>query len=189
MTELPLTPSQTVGPYLAIGLVGGPITPHVVPVDAPGAIRLRGLLLDGDGEPVPDGMVEVWQASPSGRYAHPADERTHLEIDPSFVGFARSDTAPDGWYELTVTLPGQVPWPDGGMQAPHLLLGVFARGLLKRAATRVYFPDQELANAEDPVLSSLAEAIRSTLLATPDGGGLRFDIRLQGPGSTAFFRL
>jgi protocatechuate 3,4-dioxygenase alpha subunit len=187
MSDLGLTPSQTVGPYLSIGLIGGPITPHVVPPDDPAAIPLRGLLLDGAGEPVLDGMVEVWQASPSGRYAHHADPRLDLYFEPGFVGFARSGTAPAGRYELTVTRPGRVPWPGGGFQAPHLLLSIFARGLLKRVATRVYFPDEIDANAEDPVLSRLPAKTAATLFASHEDGGLRFDVRLQGPDATTFF--
>jgi protocatechuate 3,4-dioxygenase alpha subunit len=93
----------------------------------------------------------------------------------------------DGLFEFVTVKPGSVPWPGGGEQAPHVVLGVFARGLLKRAVTRMYFPDEDEANAADPVLSGLAPGQRETLVATPDDGGMRFDIHLQGPRHTTFF--
>jgi protocatechuate 3,4-dioxygenase alpha subunit len=186
-TVLGLTPSQTVGPYLTIGLMREIVTPHAVDPASPGAIVVSGLVLDGAGDPVPDGMVEAWLANEAGRYAHPADDRDDLPLEPGFRGFARSGTVDGGRYELVVAKPGPVPWPDGGLQAPHLVIGVFARGLLKRLATRMYFPDEVDANAVDPVLSRLDEHQRETLIARPDGVGLRFDIVLQGPGQTTFF--
>lgn len=187
MTEVELTPSQTAGPYLTIGLVGGPIGPNLVSPDDARAIRIRGQLLDGAGDPVPDGMVEIWQANAAGRYANPADTRTELPLEEGFTGFGRSDTVDAGWFEFVTVKPGRVPAADGRLQAPHLLVGVFARGLLKRLATRLYFPDEEAANAADPVLSELEDAERATLIASPEDGGLRFDIRLQGDGQTTFF--
>jgi protocatechuate 3,4-dioxygenase alpha subunit len=189
LTETPgLTPSQTVGPYLTLGLIdGSPVTSSIVPPDDPRAIVLRGRLLDGDGDPVPDGMVEFWQASEAGRYAHPADTRDDVPLEDGFWGFARSGTADDGWYEIVTLKPGRVPSRDGRLQAPHILVGVFARGLLKRLVTRVYFPDEEEANAADPVLSELGERERATLVAREEDGRLRFDIRLQGEEQTAFF--
>ncbi len=170
------TPSQTVGPYLHIGLVDGQLGPAAVPAETTGAVVIRGQLLDGAGEPVPDGMVEAWGADPDGRY----DAAGHR-------GFARSGTLRDGAFELVVLKPGRVPAPDGTLQAPHLALGVFARGLLKRLATRLYFPDEPAANDEDPVLALLSPAERATLVAAPADGCVRFDIRLQGPGQTTFF--
>jgi protocatechuate 3,4-dioxygenase alpha subunit len=189
MSDAPtgLTPSQTVGPYLAIGLLRELITPALVDPADSRALVVSGLLLDGAGDPVPDGMVEVWQANAAGRYAHPADVRDEPPLEEGFLGFGRSGTSPGGRFELVTVKPGPVPWPDGGMQAPHLELGVFARGLLKRLVTRMYFPDEEEANARDPVLSRLDAGRRETLVARPDGAGLRFDIVLQGPGETAFF--
>ncbi|GIU94231.1 MAG: protocatechuate 3,4-dioxygenase subunit alpha [Gaiellaceae bacterium] len=189
MSELPLTPSQTVGPYLRIGLVGGPIGAKLVRADDPRAIRIHGFLLDGAGDPVPDGLVEIWQANASGRYAHPADERTELPLEEGFSGFGRSETAEGGRFSFLTIKPGRVPWVDGRLQAPHLLVSVFARGLLKRLATRIYFPDEEATNAEDPVLSALTETERATLVARPEGRDLRFDIVLQGPRQTVFFAL
>ena len=182
-----LTPSQTSGPYLSIGLLRELITGAVVSPDDPRAIRIRGRLFDGAGDPVPDGMVEIWQANAAGRYAHPADTRDDVPLEEGFLGFGRSGTVDDGWFEFVTVKPGRVPAGDGRLQAPHLVVSVFARGLLKRLATRLYFPDEEEANAADPVLSELADAERATLIAQPEDGGLRFDIHLQGEGQTAFF--
>jgi protocatechuate 3,4-dioxygenase alpha subunit len=187
MTEIALTPSQTVGPYLRIGLAGGPIGPHLVSPDDPRAIRVRGRLVDGAGDPVPDGMVEIWQANEAGRYAHPSDTRGDVPLETGFTGFGRSETVDDGWFEFVTVKPGSVPGPDGRSQAPHIVVCVFARGLLKQVVTRLYFPDEELANAADPVLSLLEESERATLVAHAEDWGLRFDIRLQGDGQTTFF--
>ncbi len=191
MIELPagvaLTPSQTAGPYLEIGLLHGPLTERLVDESDPRAIRIHGVLLDGNREPVPDGLVEIWQANAAGRYAHPADDRTELPLEDGFSGFGRSGTVDAGRFEFITVKPGRVPWVDGRLQAPHLLAGVFARGLLKRVATRMYFPDEEAANAEDPVLLGLEPEQRATLVARAEDGGLRFDIVLQGAGQTTFF--
>jgi protocatechuate 3,4-dioxygenase alpha subunit len=188
VTELlGLSPSQTVGPYLSIALLRDPITPELVDPGDPRAVVLRGTLLDGAREPVTDGMIEIWQANAAGRYAHAADDRTDLALEDGFLGFGRCSTVDNGTFEFVTVKPGQVPWPGGGLQAPHIEVGVFARGLLKRAVTRIYFPDAEEANAADPVLSRLDEVARSTLVAVAEDGGLRFDIRLQGPGQTTFF--
>ena len=187
MTELGLTPSQTVGPYLAIGLLGGPIMQRLVSESDPRAIRISGVLLDGAGDPVPDGMVEVWQANAVGRYGHPADDREEVPLEDGFTGFGRSGTEDAGRFEFVTVKPGRVPWVDGRLQAPHLLVGIFARGLLKRVATRMYFPDEETANAEDPVLLGLEPEERETLVARAEDGALRFDIVLQGAGQTTFF--
>ncbi len=188
MTDLGLSPSQTVGPYLSIGLLRDPITPQLVDPADPRAITIRGRLLDGAGAVVPDGMIEIWQANAAGRYNSPSDERAEPPFEEGFVGFGRSGTAVGGWFEFVTVKPGPVPWPEGGAQASHLLVGVFARGLLKRAVTRMYFPDEAEANATDPVLSRLDQDARATLVATAeDDGTLRFDIRLQGAGQTTFF--
>jgi protocatechuate 3,4-dioxygenase, alpha subunit len=181
-----LTPSQTAGPYLEIGLLDGLIGSSLVPSDDPRSIRIRGRLLDGEGAPVPDGMIEIWQANASGRYAHPADAREDVPLDEGFTGFGRSGTDEDGWFEFVTIKPGRVPMPDGRLQAPHIVVGVFARGLLKRLATRLYFPGDP-ANESDPVLSGLDPAEQESLVAHSEQGGLRFDIRLQGDPQTAFF--
>ena len=187
MTEVALTPSQTVGPYLRIGLIGGPIGNRLVEESDPRAIRISGVLLDGAGDPVSDGMVEIWQANAAGRYAHPADDRADVPLEEGFRGFGRSETVDAGRFEFVTVKPGRVPWVDGRLQAPHILVGVFARGLLRRVATRMYFPDEEAANAEDPVLLGLEPERRATLVAREEEGTLRFDIVLQGPGETTFF--
>lgn len=187
MTEVMLTPSQTAGPYLKIGLIDGPITNRLVDESDPRAIRISGVLFDGAGDPVTDGMVEIWQANAAGRYAHPADDREDVPLEDGFWGFGRSDTVDAGRFEFVTVKPGRVPWVDDRLQAPHLLVGVFARGLLKRVATRIYFPDEEAANAEDPVLLGLEPEERASLVARAEDGALRFDIVLQGAGQTAFF--
>jgi protocatechuate 3,4-dioxygenase, alpha subunit len=187
MTEVALTPSQTTGPYLEIGLIGGPISSSLVDESDPRAIRLSGLLLDGAGDPVPDGLIEIWQANAAGRYAHPADDRQELPVETAFTGFGRSATDDAGRFGFVTVKPGRVPYVDGRLQAPHLLVGVFARGLLKRVATRMYFPDEEASNAEDPVLLGLEPGERATLVAREEDRVLHFDIVLQGSGQTTFF--
>jgi protocatechuate 3,4-dioxygenase, alpha subunit len=163
------TPSQTVGPFFSFGLLDLERS-ELVPPDAAEALRVAGRVLDGDGEPVPDAMVEVWQADPGGRYVEG-------------FGWARSGCDADGRYSFVTVKPGRVPDGSGGLQAPHLSLLVFARGLLKPVRTRMYFPEEE-SNAEDRVLTSLPEEERARLIARP---GLEFDVRLQGPEQTPFF--
>jgi protocatechuate 3,4-dioxygenase alpha subunit len=189
MTDSALVPapSQTSGPFLSIGLLRDHVGPSVVSEDDPRATRIRGRLLDGNGDPVPDGLIEVWQANAAGRYAHEEDTRTDIPLEDGFRGFGRSGTVDDGWFEFVTVKPGRVPAPDGELQAPHLVVLVFARGLLKQLVTRLYFPDESEANAADPILSELDETERATLIARADDGGLRFDIRLQGDGETTFF--
>ena len=183
------TPSQTVGPFFELGLLD-PSQRELVPAGTPGAIRIEGAVLDGQGAPVPDAMIEIWQAAPSGRYAHPEDPRDFLLLDDGFTGFGRSGTDTAGRFWFQTVKPGSVPWLDGHPQAPHLNLSVFARGLLQRLVTRLYFPDEPEANAADPLLSSLPDpAIRSTLIAVEQGDVLRFDIHLQGEHETCFFQI
>jgi protocatechuate 3,4-dioxygenase, alpha subunit len=157
-----ITPSQTVGPYFSLELLRRPANELV-----PEGITVTGRVLDGAGEPVPDAMVEVWQADEEGRYR------------PDF-GWGRSGCDDDGRYSFVTSKPGPVE-----NQAPHLTLMVFARGLLKPVLTRMYFPDEEQANAEDRVLAGVDDA--STLVAREAGGRLEFDIRLQGERETVFF--
>jgi protocatechuate 3,4-dioxygenase, alpha subunit len=180
-----LTPAQTVGPFLAIGLPW-PDGPQVVPAGTPGAIVISGRVLDGAGEPVPDALVETWQAAPDGTFPHPDDPRTAGKPGTAgFRGFGRSATDVAGRWEVVTLRPGQVPAPGAGLQAPHLDVSVFARGLLDRVVTRMYFPD-EGANDADPVLASVSDpARRATMIARPgdEPGQFRFDIRLQGGGS------
>jgi protocatechuate 3,4-dioxygenase, alpha subunit len=186
VTALRPTASQTVGPYFAIGLPWDDGA-DLVPANHPGVIRLGGALTDGDGRPVDDALIEIWQANSAGRYAHPEDDRDDVPLEDGFKGFGRCSTDDYGRYEFRTIKPGRVPGADGRMQAPHIEMGVFARGLLQRVVTRVYFPDEQEANAADPLLGSIEdEAVRRTLVAVQDGGMLRFDIRLQGEDETAF---
>ena len=183
------TPSQTVGPFFHIGLSEKPTAaPEVVRPDHPDAIRVWGTVFDGAGEPIDDALVEIWQANQAGRYAHPEDTREEIPLEPGFRGFGRCPTDFQGRFEFVTVKPGPVPGPGGRMQAPHLELGLFARGLLKRASTRVYFPDEAEANAADPVLAAIEDpADRTRLVAVEESPGLRFDIHLQGDRQTAFF--
>ena len=157
------TPAQTVGPFYAIELPYAD-GPYVVPEGTEGAVWLRGRLVDGAGDPIPDGLVESWQ------------------IDDDFRGFGRSGTDEDGRWAILTLKPGAV-----AGAAPHLDLAVFARGLLNHVLTRLYFGDEPEANAADPVLSGLDEAQRATLVAAPAGDGYELDIHLQGPHETVFF--
>ena len=183
-----LTPSQTVGPYFAMRLPW-PDGPFVVPEGTEGAITITGRLYDGAGNIIPDGLIETWQAGPDGRFAHPDDPRGATPGGyHAFRGFGRCATAPDGSYRIVTVKPGSLPAPDGGAEAPHLDVSVFARGLLDRVVTRMYFPDEMAANAADPVLGTVEPSRRATLVAVAEPEGhLRFDIRLQGDRETVFF--
>jgi protocatechuate 3,4-dioxygenase alpha subunit len=186
----PLTPSQTVGPYFSMRLPW-PQGPCVVAAGAPGAVTVYGRLLDGAGDPVPDGLIETWQASPAGRFAHPGDPRGPVPGgDLAFRGFGRCPTGHDGTYQIVTLKPGPLPSGDGRTEAPHIDVSVFARGMLDRCVTRIYFPDEDAANDADPVLQAVPAARRATLVAVPAGQNLlRFDIHLQGDGETVFFDL
>lgn len=193
-TERPAgpTPSQTVGPFFAYVLTpkayGYPelATAAIATPDAAGErIRIEGRLVDGDGAPVPDAMVEIWQADGDGRYA------SGPRGNAAFTGFGRTELDADGRFVFETVKPGAVPGPGGEPQAPHVNVGIFARGLLKRLFTRIYFGD-EARNADDPVLRLVPADRRETLIATRDAGGApayRFDIRLQGEGETVFFEI
>ena len=183
------TPSQTVGPFFADALLGEDRSELVGP-DHPGAVRIHGTIYDGAGEVVPDAMIEVWQANASGRYASPEDDRDDLPLDEGFDGFGRFGSDPDGTFSFVTVKPGPVPGPDGvTTQAPHIAVSIFARGLLKRLVTRIYFPDEAEANDADPVLLSIEDpGLRETLVARVQGDAtLRFDVYLQGDRQTAFF--
>jgi protocatechuate 3,4-dioxygenase, alpha subunit len=191
--RLQLTASQTVGPYLAIGLTW-PDGEHAVDPAAPGAVRIGGRLLDGAGDPVPDGLIETWQAHPDGGFHHPDDPRGPVDPPAGFTGFARCSTGPDGGWSVTTLLPGPVPGVDGSTQAPHLDVSVFARGLLDRVVTRIYFADHAGldgpgGHAADPVLAAVPATRRHTLVAEQVVGGYRLDLRLQGDDETVFFDL
>jgi protocatechuate 3,4-dioxygenase alpha subunit len=182
-----LTPSQTIGPFLTIEVPYEGEAQLVEPNHAD-AIPLLGTVTDGEGNAVDDALVEIWQANAEGRYAHPEDSREDIPLEDGFTGFGRCATDSEGRFEFLTVKPGSVPGPDGQSQAPHIDVSVFARGLLNRLVTRIYFPDEADANAADPVLSLIEDdAHRETLVAHQDDGALRFDIRLQGEGETTFF--
>ena len=184
-----VTPSQTVGPYFGIGLPYAG-SDCVVPEGSPGAIRIVGVVRDGEGAPVRDHLIEVWQADADGGLADLHGAGPAAAATPGFRGFARVGIeAEDGSYALLTVKPGRLPGPDGALSAPHINVSVFARGLLHRVVTRIYFADEPEANAQDPVLARVPPSRRDTLLATPQEGGYRFDIRLQGPGETVFFAI
>ena len=185
-SDLP-TPGQTVGPFLSIGLTWADGA-NAVDVGTPGAFWIRGRLFDGTGEPVSDGLIETWQADPDGRFAHPDDPRGAVTW-PGFRGFGRSQTVDGGEYAICTLKPGRVPAGGDGLQAPHINVSVFARGLLDRVVTRIYFADEADANADDPVLRAVPGDRRATLVAQRTDDGYRLDIRLRGDGETVFFAL
>lgn len=186
------TPSQTIGPFHRI-MVPWESGARLAAADDPNAIRIQGRILDGAGEPVDDSVVEVWQANVHGRYAHAEDVR-EAPLVAGFEGFGRAVTDGQGSFTIVTVKPGCVPGPGETVQAPHISLALFARGLLKHLATRIYFADEDEANAHDPVLHSVEESRRSTLLAVKrqDAGNpplYEFDIHLQGDRETVFFDL
>jgi protocatechuate 3,4-dioxygenase alpha subunit len=197
MSTLPLTASQTVGPFFSPALLRADAERHILtqPETEGERIRIEGRVLDGDGVPVPDALVEIWQANAAGRYNHPADTGP-ARLDPAFLGFGRSGTEENDTYWFETIKPGPVRFDGTQMQAPHICVTIFARGLLNHVVTRLYFED-EPANASDPVLLRVPADRRSTLLAkrvadTEAAGKplvYRFDIVLQGAGETAFFQL
>jgi len=193
VTSLPLTGSQTVGPFFHDGLLRADAQRNVLaaPQTAGERIRIEGHVYDGDGQTVPDAMIEIWQANSHGRYNHSADGRD-LPLDPSFTGFGRTGTDAAGAYWFETIKPGAVPFDDERMQAPHMSVGVFGRGLLNHLYTRLYFADDP-ANADDPVLQHVPPERRPTLLAQRTSGDgavvYRFDIVLQGENETVFFNL
>jgi len=199
-----ITPSQTVGPFFAYGL-----TPHnrcdwkpnstydwkdtiggnLVTPDATGQkIHIEGSVLDGDGKPINDAMIEIWQADSQGRYAHARGEKPRPNA--KFTGFGRSATDKAGVYSFDTVKPGVVPGPDGKPQAPHIVFCIYSRGMLRQVYTRLYFSD-EAANAADPILTLVPADRRATLIAHKEMRGelavYRFDIRVQGENETVFF--
>ena len=205
------TPWQTVGPFFhtslpwkggadLIGSSGIGARPDLIPEGhdllrqqgARGAIAgqvidITGFVLDGEGAPVPDALLELWQANAAGRYNSPADPREAIPLEADFTGFGRAATGEDGGYRFRTILPGRVPGPGNSLQAPHAALGVLGRGLLKRLVTRIYFEDGD-GNDDDPVLALAPADRRGTLIARRGGGATyRFDIHLQGEHETVFF--
>jgi protocatechuate 3,4-dioxygenase, alpha subunit len=191
-----ITPSQTVGPFFKYGLTpdgkyewNNAFTSNLLTPDVSGdRIRLEGTVFDGDGTPIPDCMLEIWQADAQGRFADPQDKRALPNA--SFKGFGRCGTDANGGYSFDTIKPGAVPDPDGKPQAPHVLLAVFARGMLRHLYTRIYFED-ETANSADPVLALVPPDRRATLIALrkPGNAGAVYslDLRLQGDNETVFF--
>lgn len=207
------TPSQTIGPFFHYGLpwrggadlVGSSdmgaradLFPPAHYLLAPPAVRsmpqgrlieIAGRVLDGNGAGVPDAMIEIWQANAAGRYCSTGDVRTDIPLDPHFVGFGRSSTSADGEYRFRTVRPGRVPGLGDELQAPHVAMSIFGRGLLNRLTTRLYFADGE-GNEKDPVLSAVPEERRKTLIATSTASGSwQLDLVLQGPDETVFFSL
>jgi protocatechuate 3,4-dioxygenase alpha subunit len=202
-----ITPSQTVGPYFAYGLAPQSrcewspdrntydwketIGANLVTPDATGErIRIEGRVTDGDGLPINDAMIEIWQADAQGRYASPRDSRARPNTQ--FTGFGRSATDADGAYSFDTVKPGAVPGPNGKTQSPHIVVCVYSRGMLRQIYTRLYFSD-EAANDSDPILALVPAGRRGTLVAHKENRSgqavYRFDIRVQGANETVFFEI
>jgi protocatechuate 3,4-dioxygenase alpha subunit len=187
--DLVPTPSQTVGPYFQIAMSGAREIPRIAAQGVPGErVKVVCTVFDRDGATLGDAMIEIWQANSGGKYNHPADKQTK-PVDPAFVGFGRVSSNSEGICAFETIKPGRVPGPGKTMQAPHLEVSVFARGVLKRLATRIYFAGDP-ANDEDPVLALVPKARRNTLMAQPiadEPGAWRFDVHLSGSRETVFF--
>ena len=181
-----LTPFQTLGPFFDFGLIipdGGVIAG---PAAAGRHVTIEGIIRDSAGNPLPDALIEIWQADAAGKYRTPATPE-QTSTDAAFDGFGRVATDAEGRFVFRTVVPGRVPGPDGGLQAPHLVVGVLARGILTRLITRMYFED-DASNSADAVLSLIPANRRSTLLArVVEPGRCRFDVVLQGAGETVFF--
>ena len=186
-----VTPSQTIGPFFHEGMRwegGGTLVSEGAEGEC---IVIEGCVFDGENSRVGDALIEIWQATASGNYAHPEDTRDEPPAQ-EFTGFGRVATDEEGCFRFETVKPGRVPGKEDSLQAPHISVSVFARGMLKRLATRIYFADEAVANAEDPVLASISDEVaRASLLAEPsvkEGRKIyRFDIHLQGEKETAFF--
>jgi protocatechuate 3,4-dioxygenase alpha subunit len=199
-----ITPSQTVGPFFAYGLTPKgrsqwdpngqyswkeTVGDNLVTPDASGEkIRIEGKVMDGDGVPINDAMIEIWQADAQGRYASPRDNRALPNA--RFKGFGRSATDKTGVYSFDTIKPGAVPGANGEMQAPHIVVCIYSRGMLRQVYTRLYFPD-EASNGSDQILNLVPTERRQTLIARKEAGAsqplYRFDIRVQGENETVFF--
>ena len=181
------TPSQTLGPFFhyALPYPGGETLTNEATLGE--RVTIEGRLVDANGEPVEDGLIEIWQANSQGRYHHPEDIQ-EKQLDPNFDGFGRAPTGESGWFRFHTIKPGQVPGPDGASQAPHINISVMGRGILKRLATRLYF-EGEAANESDPVLALVPPDRRATLIARRqrEASVYRLDIILQGENETVFF--
>jgi protocatechuate 3,4-dioxygenase, alpha subunit len=201
--SLQATTSQTVGPYFQIGLARFYVDDLTGPGVSGEIVEIEGRVFDGDAEAVPDGVIEIWQADAEGKYAH-SEYSTELENIQSnggeakehadayrgqgaFRGFGRVPTQVDGSFRFRTVKPGRVPAPDGTLQAPHIAVSVFTRGLLRRLVTRIYFPE-EPSNAEDFALKLIDAGRRHTIIAKKAGENrLEWNIVLQGKDETVFF--
>ena len=188
--RVPATTSQTVGPFFKIGLdwlyrdnlAGGSVSGE--------RVTIQGRVIDGDGNGVPDAVIEIWQANARGKYAH-VEDRQDKPLDQSFSGFGRIPTDSEGGFRFTTIKPGTVPGPEGKQQSPHLMISVLMRGLLRRLTTRMYFPNDS-GNEGDPILNLIDPKRRATLVARPlpdSTGALEWNVILQGPAETVFFDL
>lgn len=189
MTKLGETPSQTVGPYFSMRLSA---ERENILTTSDDRIVIEGKVIDGAGNHIEDALLEIWQAAPSGRYNHPDDTREDLELDPEFTGFGRvASDFETGIYRFETLKPGPVPDPEGAFQAPHISVIVQGRGMLNPVFTRIYFSDEEEANADDLVLRGVPPDRRHTLIAELQEDSnppvYRFDIRMQGEDETVFF--
>jgi protocatechuate 3,4-dioxygenase alpha subunit len=185
---IPATPSQTVGPFFSIGLDRLRTNSLAGPGASGERLTIEGKVLDGDGQPVPDAVIEIWQANTHGKYAHPEDAQ-EKPLEPGFSGYGRVPTDDNGRFRFTTIKPGSVPGPGGKAQAPHLVVSLFMRGLLKQLVTRIYFPG-EAPNDSDFILSLVEPARRPTLIAKKvqgQDGLLRWNVVLQGSEETVFF--
>jgi len=186
--SLQATTSQTVGPFFSIGLTRLKQDNLAGPDVSGERLTIEGRVLDGDGKPVPDALIELWQANARGKYAHPEDTQDK-PLEPGFTGYGRIPTDDDGKFRFTTIKPGQVPGPDGKPQAPHIAVSFLARGLLRRLVTRIYFPD-ETANASDFALNLVEPARRGTLIPkkiSGQAGTLEWNVIFQGLDETVFF--
>lgn len=178
--------SQTIGPYLRIGLEWMQIEDLAPQGVAGQRVRVGGRVLDAESKPVNDAAVELWQANSHGKYASPEDPQ-EKPLDPGFRGYGRSLTDDEGMFGFRTIKPGRVPGPEGRLQAPHLVITIFMRGLLKQLVTRMYFPD-EPSNADDPILNLVPPERRASLVARKAGdGALEWNVCLQGKNETVFF--
>jgi protocatechuate 3,4-dioxygenase alpha subunit len=187
--ELIPSASQTIGPFFHVYFQKEGVTGCVASADAKGErIRLAIRMIDGEGAPIPDAMLELWQADAAGIYNHPDDPR-RSKMDPAVLGFGRLPTNDDGVCEFETIRPGRVPFGINALQAPHVNITVFGRGLLRALSTRIYFAGDS-ANQEDPVLALVPQSRRDTLMACQEPqqpGVWRIDLRLCGDGETVFF--
>jgi protocatechuate 3,4-dioxygenase alpha subunit len=182
-----LSPSQTIGPFFERALLRDELRVLVSDATAGTRIRIEGRVVDGDGQVVPDAMVEIWQANSHGRYNHPLDRRP-LPLDPGFTGFGRCGTDDEGRFWFETVKPGAVPFDQVVMQAPHVCVTIFARGLLNHVSTRVYFGD-EPSTPGDPILNRVPASRRKTLIAQREGNAYRWDVILQGKDETVFLNV